>query len=221
MPTPTSPRASLSLAELVSARLAALEATFRVRPDQVVQTYGMVAFADAERHLKAPCVGAVIIGDDFSPAIAPDTDEVVVQQTHTATIAVICVVQTLNDPGGRKGRIEDRLTPLVTGTREVLLGWAPEGAFVGREVVRTDATVRALLGIDSDALAAPASRWKPLVLRRGRLAGIDGSRAWWQDEYTTHRLIRGAPTDIAPTMVPDTLCVGIGGDPQVPIEEVA
>ena len=215
--SPTAPRSPLSLIELVQARLEGAKAAIGAKG-----VYGVLDFADARKSLVTPCVAVMPLADDFGENMAPDVDEAVVQR-DTATLAVISVVSAKNDLGGRKGVTEDRLTPLIEATRAVLLGWSPEGEFVGRELVRRDAETRTLFGPTEADLQAPRPRWRPLMLRRGRLVAIgDGSgRAWWQDEYVTHRLIHGAPPAEDPGTTPDTLCVSIQGDAPVPLEEVA
>ena len=214
---PTAPRSPLSLIELVQARLNEHAAAFGVRG-----VYGVLDFAGARKSLVTPCVAAMIVADDFGENMAPDPDEAVVQR-DTATVAVISMVSAANDIGGRKGVTEDRLTPLVAATRAALLGWSPEGEFVGRELVRRDATTRALCGPTEADLQAPLARWRALILRRGRLVSIgdDTGRAWWQDEYVTHRLIHGAPSAVDAGVVPDSLCVSTQGDAPLALEEVA
>ena len=217
MSGPTAPRSPLSLIELVQARLEARKADLGVK-----HVYGVLDFADARRALSTPCVGVIIAAEDFGENMAPDADEAVVQR-DTATVAVISVVSAKNDLGGRKGVTEDRLTPLIAATRAAVLGWAPEGEFIGRGVVRTVRYTRALLGPTDAELQAPAARWRPLVLRRGRLVSIgDGTgRAWWQDEYTTHRLIRGAAPEADAGATPTEVCVRVQGAAPERLEEVA
>ena len=216
MTAPTSPRSSLGLAELLRARLVARQDALGVRG-----VYGVLDFTAAEQHIVAPCVAVMVLADDFGPPLDSDDDEVVVQR-HTVTIAVTCVVPAYGDPG-HGGGAEDRLTPLITGVREALLGWSPEGEYIGRMVVRTDATWRSIVGPSGTDVAAAAARWSPLVLRRGRLAAInDGQgRAWWMDHWATHRPIRGAPEEIACPAPPTDLCVSTFGDDPVRLEEVA
>ena len=216
-PHPTDPRSPLSLIELIQARLSDPKAGVGVR-----HVYGVLDFADARASLQAPCVAVMPLADDFGENMTPDPDEAVVQR-DTATIAVISVVSARNDPGGRKRATADRLTPLITATRTALLGWPPEGAFIGRDLVRTDATTRALIGPTDAELRAPAARWHPLMLRRGRLVAIgDGSgRAWWQDEYVTQRLIRGVAPAVDAGATPTELCVRLQGGAPERLEGVA
>ena len=211
---PTAPRSPLSLIELVSAHLEARKGDLGA-----TRVYGVLDFADARKSLHTPCLAAMVIADDFGESMSADSDEGIVQR-DTATVAVIAVVSAKNDLGGRKGATEDRLTPLVTATREALLGWSPEGEFVGRELVRRGAPYRALFGPSDADLAAPAARWRPLALRRGRLVSIAEGRAWWQDEYTTHRLVHGAPSAEIPGTVPDTLCVTVNDEGPAPLAAV-
>lgn len=221
MTTPTAPRSSLALADLVRARLDAEKTALGAK-----SVYGLLNLTGARRQLQAPCVAAFMMADDFDPQLDADDDEAVVQR-HVATLAVACAVQAYNDPGGRKvgraGETEDRLSPLVAGVRALLLGWPPEGEFVGREIVRTDATTRKLLGLTADGIARDAARWRPLALRRGRMVAIDdgSGRAWWQDEYVTHRMVRGVHPETISGSVPTTLCVGVQGDAPALLEEAS
>ena len=214
---PTTPHSPLTLIELLQARL---DASLEEIGAKTV--YGVLDFADARKSLQTPCVAVMTLANDFGENLAPDVDEAVVQR-DTTTVAVICVVSAANDLGGRKGTTEDKLSPMLEATRSVLLGWSPAGEFIGRQVVRRDAATRALFGPTTAELQAPPARWRPLMLRRGRLVAInDGSgRAWWQDEYTTFRLIHGAPSVEDPGATPDTLCVSTQGDAPVLLEEVA
>ncbi len=213
----TEPRSSLGLAELIRARLEERQSELEVKA-----VYGLLDISsDSSKSLSAPCVAAYMLADDFAAPTSADDDEVVVQR-HTATVSVLCAVPAINDPGGLKGRTRDRLSPLVAATRRALLGWPPEGEHVGREVVRTDAVMRSLIGPAAADLAADAARWRPLVLRRGRLMSFgDGQkRAWWQDEYATHRLVRGVLLELFTEGTPDTLCVSVRGGAPEPLEEV-
>lgn len=214
----TAPQSSPHLADLVRARLEGRGDALGLKA-----VYGLLKLSGAARSsIFVPCAGAFALADDFDPATSADDDEVVVQR-HNATIAVVCAVPAINDPGGSKGATEDALSALIAGIRAALLGWPPEGAYVGRELVRTDAVMRRLLGPANAEIAAGAARWRPLQLRRGRLAAIDDGkgRAWWQDEYVTHRLVRGALPDAVSGPDPDTLCVSVQGDDPVLLEEVS
>lgn len=214
----TAPQSSLGLADLIRARLAERQAELDVKA-----VYGLLDLSGAaRRNLVAPCVTAFTLADDFAAPVDSDDDEVVVQR-HTATVAVACAVPAINDPGGRKGGTKDALSLLVAETRRLLLGWPPEGENVGRELVRTDSVMRALIGPTDADLAADAARWRPLVLRRGRLTAIDdgSGRTWWQDEFVTHRLVRGALPEPIGGNTPDTLCVSVRGDAPELLEEVA
>ena len=213
----TAPRSSLALADLIRARLAERQTALGVKA-----VYGLLNLTGARKNLAAPCVAAFTMADDFEAPTSSDDDETVVQR-HTATVAVACAVPAVNDPGGRKGGTEDQLSKIVQEMRAALLGWPPEGEYVGREVVRTDAFMRSLIGPTAADLAADAARWRPLVLRRGRLTAIDdgSGRAWWQDEFMTHRLVRGALPEPIGGNTPGTLCVSVRGDAQEPLEEVA
>lgn len=213
MTGPTAPRSPLSLIDLVQARLEAHKGTIGLG-----HVYGLLDFSDARRKLQTPSAGVLVLAEDFGQNLEQDVDEGVVQR-DTATVAVITMVSAANDLGGATGATEDRLTPLIEASRRLLLGWAPEGPFIGRELVRCDAVVRQING---GTERTPAERWRPLMLRRGRLAGIgDGTgRAWWQDEYVTHRIVYGAPPADPPGDAPTTLCVGVRGDDPVPLEAV-
>ena len=219
--TATAPRSSLALADLVRARLDAEKTALGAQ-----KVYGLLSLTGARRQLHAPCVAAFTMADDFEPQLDADDDEAVVQR-HVATLAVACAVQAYNDPGGRKvgrmGKTEDRLSPLVAGVRALLLGWPPEGENIGRELVRTDATMRGLIGPTPAELRTDAARWRPLALRRGRMVAIDdgSGRAWWQDEYVTHRMVRGVHPETISGSVPRTLCVGVQGDDPALLEEAS
>lgn len=212
--TATAPRSSLALADLVRDRLQANRGGLGVS-----RVYGILNLVGARKQFHTPAVAAFILADDFEPPLDADDDEAVVQR-HVATLAVVCVVTAFNDPGGRKGETEDRLSPLVAGTRALLLGWPPDGESIGRELVRTDATMRALIGPTDDDLLADMARWRPFVLRRGRLnADDEGSgRVWWQDEYVTHRMVRGVHPETISGSVPTALCVDTQGDGAVMID---
>ena len=56
---------------------------------------------------------------------------------------------------------------------------------------------------------------------RGRLVGIEDGRAWWQDDYRTHRLVAGLPLGIPAGTVPNTLCISVKGDPPELLEEAS
>ena len=219
----TAPQSSLDLAYRVRERIRDRVFGRAAELDlELKAVYGLLSLSGARRSLVVPCVAAFTLMDDFSAPASEDDDEAVVQ-THTATLAVACAVPATNDPGGFKADTEDKLSPLVAAVRSELLGWPPEGEYVGRELVRTDPFMRRLLGPSDDDLAANAARWRPLRLRRGRLAAIDdgSGRAWWQDEYTTHRLVRGVLPEAVSGSTPDTLCVSVQGDPPELLEEVA
>ena len=214
--TATSPRSSLALADLVRDRLEERQEDLDARA-----VYGLFDLMGTHKQLGMPAVAAFILGDDFEPQLDADDDEAVVQR-HIATLAVVCGVKMYNTPSDRRRTAEPRLSPLVAGTRALLLGWPPEGEFVGRELVRTDAVMRGLIGPSDADLRADAARWRPLVLKRGRLNAIDdgSGQAWWQDEYVTHRLVRGVHPETISGSVPSTLCFGVQGDDPVPFEEL-
>ncbi len=208
----TDPRSSLGLADLVRARIMARGEAGDFTVEQVVS---LLQLTGARRTLpRTPVVGAMVVSDEFSAPLDEDDDEIVVQR-HTSTVAVLLCVSAANDPGGKTGATEDRLTPLLTGVRRVLLGWPPEGERFGRGTVMMDAVFRRLTGPTPAERAV--ERWSPLVLVRGRLEAIDdgSGRVWWRDEYRTSRLVRGVEPDPCPDYRFEELCVSLqGGDPE-------
>ena len=230
----TAPRSPLSLIELVKARLAAPETATAVagalyadampRPAalDVRQVYGVLDFADARRSLVTPALAAIVTSDEAGPNLGGDLDEGVVQR-EDVIVSVIAIVSAKNDLGGRKGVTEDRLTPLIRETRTALVGWSPDGEFPGRDIARHDATTLRILGILPEAGQDPEpdGRWRPLVRARGRLVGVEDGRAWWQDDYRTHRLVAGVPLDLPEGTVPSTLCVSVDGAPPELLNELS
>ena len=210
----TAPRSSLGLADLVQQRLAA-------QPVGAKEVYSMLDLDGARKKTpRTPCVGALVLADEFEAPLDADDDERVVQR-HVSTVAVVCGVSATNDPGGRRGMTGDLLEPLIAATRAALLGWSPEGENVGRMLVRADATMAKILGPTRDERATDAARWRPLVLVRGRLVVIDdgSGRAWWQDEYRTSRLVRGVEPEPCPADTPTELCVDVNDEGPMPLRE--
>lgn len=191
MAVPTAPRSSLGLAELIRARLAG-EADLGL-----AGVHEMLDLGGARKSLRVPCAAAMVLADSFDPPLSADDDEIVTQRHHS-TVAVAVGVSASNDPGGRKGGTGGRLTELIQATRAVLLGWPPEGESIARRVTHMDAVYRSLKGPSASDTASHGARWRPLILQRGRLVAIDdgSGRAWWQDEYATSRLVRGAVPDV-------------------------
>ena len=186
------------------------------------QVYGVLDFADARRSLVTPSLAAIVTSDEAAPNLAGDVDEGVVQR-EDVTVSVIAIVSAKNDLGGRKGATEDRLTPLIRETRSALVGWSPDGEFPGRELAQYDVTTLRILGKlpDAGSVSGSEGRWRPFVRTRGRLVGIEDGRAWWQDDYRTHRLVAGVPLAVPAGTVPDTLCVSGNDAAAEPLEEPA
>ena len=139
---------------------------------------------DVQDGVSAPTIAVVCLREQAAPNRVPDPDQGGVVQRVTATLGVYVGVPSRNDPGGRKWKAGAALDTLVAQVRAALLAWAPDGQF-------------------------PAGRWAPLELREGRLAALDDGRAWWEDRYETHRLMRGAPPAEAPGAPPSTVYSGL------------
>ncbi len=139
----------------------------RLRGEPRWRVYGALDFAGARETLRAPCVAALLLGEDAAENRAPGAG--LSAQRLTATLGVVACVPARNDPGGRKAASRDRgadeLATLVEATRRRLLGWTPR------------------------------PQWEPLALRRGRLLALEDGRAWWQDEYETAGWIEGRPRE--------------------------
>lgn len=184
---PLSTRAPLTLVDLVEARLSPrLDQIGAGVPDPLA-LYGVLDVTpDVQAALQPPCIVVMILRDAVGPNLVPDADQGGVMQRVTTTLSVTHGVKSFNSPGGRKGIAEDWMTLLVERTRTALLAWAPDGRF-------------------------PPGRWAPLELRAGRLAALDAhGRAWWEDRYETHRLVRGEPLPADPPgAVPSTVYSGL------------
>lgn len=212
----TAPRSSLGLAQLIQTYLAA-------QLTGVTAVYSMLELSGARRNIpRGPVAGALVLSDEFQPPLDADDDERVVQR-HVSTVAVVCGVDAVNDPGGRKGGRRGETLELLDGliqeTRRALIGWPPEGENVGRMVVNADATMMRILGPGPEERASDAARWRPLVPVRGRLVAIDdgSGRAWWQDEYRTSRLVRGVEPMPCPAETPTELCVDVNDEGPMPL----
>ena len=192
---PLSPRPSLTLVDLVEARLSS-------RLDQIgagianpITLYGVLDVTpDLQAGLHPPCIVVMILRDAVGPNLVPDADLGGVTQRVTTTFSVTHGVQSFNSPGDRKGIAEDWVTRLVERTRDALLAWAPAPAEA-----------------PADEKRFPGNRWAPLELRAGQLAALDAhGRAWWEDRYETHRLVRGEPLPADPPgAVPSTVYSGL------------
>ena len=78
-----------------------------------------------------------------------------IQRVRT-TIATVMGLAARNDAGAKAlAKPDGPLQELIREVRDGLVGWVP------------------------------ARRWQPLAIRRSRLVAIEGSRVWWQDDYTT------------------------------------
>ena len=193
---PTDPRAPLPLTDLVVARLR--EAV----PLEGCRYYGVLDFASARAKLHAPCFAVLPVADTAEPNLAPDPDGPVFQRVE-AVVSVVAGVAAPNDLGGLKGTGRDGLSPLVAASRAMLMGWAPGGRFPSH--------------VESGA--SPAERWTSLVFRRGRLLAIEQGRAWWQDEYSTTRRMRGHGDETEPPpQVRSRLCLVLNDNPAEEIE---
>ena len=182
---PTDPRAPLPLTDLVIERLR------EAIPLAGCRYYGVLDFAAARTKLQAPCFAVLPVADTGEPNDAPDPDGPVFQRVES-TVTVVTGVNAPNDLGGLKGTGRDGLSPLVAASRAMLMGWAPGGRFPQHV----------------EAGASPPERWTSLLFRRGRLLAIEQGRAWWQDEYSTYRRMRGhGDTSEPPPQEVSRLCL--------------